>query len=45
VTYQGVTIGRVTKVEPTETGARATMSIEDRYRIPHGERAFGVGDR
>jgi phospholipid/cholesterol/gamma-HCH transport system substrate-binding protein len=34
VTYRGVTIGRVTKVEPTERGARATLSISDRYKIP-----------
>ncbi len=34
VTYRGVTIGRVTDVEPTETGARATMSIGDKYKIP-----------
>lgn len=34
VTYRGITIGKVTEVEPTESGARATMSIEDRYKIP-----------
>jgi phospholipid/cholesterol/gamma-HCH transport system substrate-binding protein len=34
VTYRGTEIGKVTAVEPTETGARATMSIDDRYRIP-----------
>ncbi len=34
VTYQGVTIGRVTGMEPTETGARATLSIGDKYKIP-----------
>jgi len=34
VTYRGQTIGRVTAVEPTETGVRATMSIGDRYKIP-----------
>lgn len=34
VTYRGITIGKVTGVEPTERGARATMSIEDGYRIP-----------
>jgi len=34
VTYRGQTIGKVTAVEPTETGARATMSIADRYQIP-----------
>ncbi len=34
VTYRGATIGRVTAVEPTRTGVRATMSIEDRYKIP-----------
>ena len=34
VTYRGETIGRITAVEPTETGVRATMSIADRYKIP-----------
>jgi phospholipid/cholesterol/gamma-HCH transport system substrate-binding protein len=34
VTYRGTTIGKVTAVEPTETGARATMSIDSRYKIP-----------
>ncbi|MDI3313022.1 MAG: virulence factor Mce family protein [Mycobacterium sp.] len=34
VTYRGITIGKVTAVEPTETGARATMSIASRYKIP-----------
>jgi len=34
VTYRGIQIGRVTNVEPTERGARATMSISDRYKIP-----------
>ena len=34
VTYRGSTIGRVTKVEPTANGARATMSIHKRYKIP-----------
>ncbi|MFZ0904396.1 MAG: MCE family protein, partial [Mycobacterium sp.] len=34
VTYRGETIGRVTAVEPTETGVQATMSIADRYKIP-----------
>ncbi len=34
VTYRGQTIGKVTDVEPTERGARVTMSISDRYRIP-----------
>ncbi|MCA2255987.1 MCE family protein [Mycobacterium intracellulare] len=34
VTYRGVTIGTVTAVEPTRAGARATMSIDDRYKIP-----------
>ena len=34
VTYRGVTIGRVTNVEPTENGVRATMSISDKYKIP-----------
>ena len=34
VTYRGTQIGKVTAVEPTETGARARMSIDDRYTIP-----------
>ncbi|MDY6870264.1 MAG: MCE family protein [Actinomycetota bacterium] len=34
VTYRGATIGKVTSVEPTTTGAQVTMSIDDRYQIP-----------
>ena len=34
VTYRGITIGKVTDVEPTEQGAQATMSIDSRYKIP-----------
>jgi phospholipid/cholesterol/gamma-HCH transport system substrate-binding protein len=34
VTYRGVEIGKVTDVEPTEHGARATMRIEDQFKIP-----------
>ena len=34
VTYRGITIGRVTDVEPTEHGAEATMSIDSQYKIP-----------
>src|SRR5262245_29646281 len=34
VTYRGTQIGKVTAVEPTETGARATMSIDNEYKIP-----------
>ena len=34
VTYRGVSIGSVTNVEPTETGARATLSIANKYKIP-----------
>jgi phospholipid/cholesterol/gamma-HCH transport system substrate-binding protein len=34
VAYRGITIGKVTGVEPTERGARATMSIENGYQIP-----------
>ena len=34
VTYRGTQIGKVTAVEPTEKGARATMSIDNRYKIP-----------
>lgn len=34
VTYRGTTIGKVTEVEPTERGARATMSIDSQFKIP-----------
>ncbi|MEO8814754.1 MAG: MlaD family protein [Mycobacterium sp.] len=34
VTYRGVTIGKVTGLEPTRRGARVTMSIDDAYPIP-----------
>lgn len=34
VTYRGIQIGKVTKVQPTVKGARATLSIDKRYRIP-----------
>jgi phospholipid/cholesterol/gamma-HCH transport system substrate-binding protein len=34
VTYRGVTIGKVTDVEPTENGAEAKMSIDSDYKIP-----------
>lgn len=34
VTYRGTQIGKVTSVVPTESGAVATMSIDDRYKIP-----------
>ena len=34
VTYRGTQIGKVTDVEPTERGARATMSIDSDYKIP-----------
>ena len=34
VTYRGIQIGKVTAVAPTESGVRATMSIDDRYKIP-----------
>jgi phospholipid/cholesterol/gamma-HCH transport system substrate-binding protein len=34
VTYRGSQIGKVTSVVPTENGARATMSIDNRYKIP-----------
>ena len=34
VTYRGVTIGKVTDVEPTQQGAEATMSVDSRYKIP-----------
>ncbi len=34
VTYRGATIGKVTAVEPTNTGVHVTMSIDDSYQIP-----------
>lgn len=34
VTYRGTIIGRVTAVEPTESGAQATMQISDKFKIP-----------
>lgn len=34
VTYRGATIGKVTAVAPTKSGAEVTMSIDDRYQIP-----------
>src|SRR5271165_7199546 len=34
VTYRGIQIGKVTKVEPTKNGVRATLSIDSRYKIP-----------
>jgi phospholipid/cholesterol/gamma-HCH transport system substrate-binding protein len=34
VTYRGTQIGKVIAVEPTENGARAEMSIDNRYKIP-----------
>ncbi|MFI5506442.1 MCE family protein [Mycobacterium sp. NPDC051804] len=34
VTYRGTQIGKVTSVVPTESGALATISIDDRYKIP-----------
>src|SRR5882757_209678 len=34
VAYRGVTIGKVTDVAPTANGVRATLSIDDRYKIP-----------
>jgi phospholipid/cholesterol/gamma-HCH transport system substrate-binding protein len=34
VTYRGITIGKVTNIQPTRTGARATLSIDSRYKIP-----------
>jgi phospholipid/cholesterol/gamma-HCH transport system substrate-binding protein len=34
VTFRGITIGRVTDVEPTERGAEATMSLDSNYKIP-----------
>ena len=34
VTYRGTQIGKVTGVEPTENGVRATMSIDNSFKIP-----------
>jgi phospholipid/cholesterol/gamma-HCH transport system substrate-binding protein len=34
VTYRGIQIGRVTKVEPTKNGVKATLSIDSRCKIP-----------
>jgi phospholipid/cholesterol/gamma-HCH transport system substrate-binding protein len=34
VTYRGIQIGKVIKVEPTAHGVQATLSIDDRYKIP-----------
>jgi phospholipid/cholesterol/gamma-HCH transport system substrate-binding protein len=34
VTYRGIQIGKVLDVQPTERGVLATMSIDDRYKIP-----------
>ena len=34
VTYRGIQVGRVTKVEPTKNGVRATLTIDSRYKIP-----------
>jgi phospholipid/cholesterol/gamma-HCH transport system substrate-binding protein len=34
VTFRGIEIGKVTSVEPTEHGARATMTIQKQYKIP-----------
>ena len=34
VTYRGTQIGKVTEVHPTETGAEATLRIDNRYKIP-----------
>jgi phospholipid/cholesterol/gamma-HCH transport system substrate-binding protein len=34
VTYRGTQIGKVTEVNPTESGAEATLRIDNRYKIP-----------
>jgi phospholipid/cholesterol/gamma-HCH transport system substrate-binding protein len=34
VSYRGIQIGKVTDVEPTEAGARATLRIGDQFKIP-----------
>ncbi len=48
VTYRGTEVGRVSDVELTENGARATLSIESKYKIPadleaeiHSQTAIG----
>jgi phospholipid/cholesterol/gamma-HCH transport system substrate-binding protein len=34
VTYRGIAIGKVTEIEPTVQGARATLSISNDFKIP-----------
>jgi phospholipid/cholesterol/gamma-HCH transport system substrate-binding protein len=34
VTYRGIQVGRVTNVQPTARGVRATLSIDNHYKIP-----------
>jgi phospholipid/cholesterol/gamma-HCH transport system substrate-binding protein len=34
VTFRGTTVGQVIEVEPTETGARVTMDIDDDTKVP-----------
>ena len=34
MTYRGITIGKVTNVAPTRQGVLATLSIDNRYKIP-----------
>ena len=34
VTYRGVTVGRVTDVVPTATGAQAHISLDNKFKIP-----------
>jgi phospholipid/cholesterol/gamma-HCH transport system substrate-binding protein len=34
VTFRGTTIGKVLDVSPTETGAKVTMDIDDRFKVP-----------
>ena len=34
VTYRGVEIGKVSRVEPTSTGATATLSLKDSPQVP-----------
>ena len=48
VTYRGIQIGRVTKVEPTKHGARATLSHRQPLQDPDrciSQCALGIGDR
>ncbi|HEX7321694.1 MAG TPA: MlaD family protein [Mycobacterium sp.] len=34
VTYRGTTVGKVTDLQPTDTGAQATLSIDKHFKVP-----------